>query len=217
MALIVAGGDGNRFGNGKIPKQYFNLADVSVLERTVKTFALNENIHKIQVVIKAGHEGFYQHINEKKLLPVVHGGKRRQDSVCNGLEAIEKHHPEFVLIHDGVRPFVSSKLIGRVVNELKTNLAVVPALSVTDSIVQVDDYNKIEKYINRNVLQKIQTPQGFDFASILHCYKLEKNSRETFTDEGVLLRKYGIPVTTVFGEERNIKITFKEDLLHEYY
>ncbi|MBQ4875282.1 MAG: 2-C-methyl-D-erythritol 4-phosphate cytidylyltransferase [Rickettsiaceae bacterium H1] len=212
IALILASGEGIRFGN-EIPKQYLSLiGGNNILESVISTFIASDKIDGIQVVINKNHQHLYRHIDNKKLLPLTFGGKRRQDSVCNGLEAIEEYEPRFVLIHDGSRPFVSTDLISRVVNELENNLAVIPALRITDSIVAVNNVEKITKYIKRDNLRKIQTPQGFNFADIIRCHKLEKNRCEIFTDEGAIVDKYGIPIKIIIGENSNIKITFKEDI-----
>lgn len=213
VALIVAAGAGARFGLGRdsIPKQYIDINGCSVLENSIRVFASNARIDKIQVVIAAKHQHLYKSYNNEKLLPVVLGSDKRQDSVYNGLEALKEYNPKFVLIHDGVRPFVSQKLIDDVITALQANVVVVPVLMVYDAVLKVSN-GLVTQYIDRNVMRKVQTPQGFDFASIISCYESEEDSCEVFNDDGSVMHKYNVPVTTIPGEEKNIKITVQDDL-----
>ncbi len=209
-AVILAGGNGIRF-DSDVPKQYLSFNNgPSALERSVQVFLSHKSVQKVQVVIGVEHKAFYKLEDQEKLFPVIFGGSRRQDSALNALEILENEKPDFILIHDAARPFVSHNLINKVLDKLKTNNAVIPVLNITDSIIRINDDSTVKQNITNNQLFSVQTPQGFRFIDILHCHKLEKGSSEIFTDDASLLHKYGLPVATVKGDNRNIKITHKE-------
>ncbi len=212
MALIVAAGIGSRCKTS-IPKQYCNLGNTTILEKAITTFTSHKEISKVQVVINQDHRHLYNLDPHPKLSPPIFGGEHRQDSVFNGLIALQEHKPEFVLIHDGARPFTSHALISRVIQQLQSNKAVLPTLKPNESLIEVDSQEVFSKYLYRNNCRIIQTPQGFDFKSIIKCFNMEKeNSNQHFTDEGSLAHKHGIAITTVPGEPHNTKITLKEDI-----
>lgn len=209
ISIILAGGYGSRFGQ-KIPKQYSTLNGMDILENTINNFSSHPKIDAIQVVIGKDHEQYYKNYNNSKLLLPVFGGDRRQDSVYHGLKAIEKYSPKLVLIHDGVRPFVSHELIDKIINNLRAGSAVIPILHLTDTAIKLNALEGVNQYLDK--IYRVQTPQGFYFSEILKCYRLEKNSLENFSDDSALAHKYNIFIKVVSGEENNIKITYKEEV-----
>src|SRR5437763_199643 len=117
-ALIVAAGRGTRFG-GTLPKQYLALGGASVLRHAVAAFATHPRIAGVQVVIRdEDRQAFDAATAGLVILPPVPGGAERQDSVRLGLEALVPHNPEWVLVHDGARPFPDAALIDRVIHAL---------------------------------------------------------------------------------------------------
>ncbi|MBN9535011.1 MAG: bifunctional 2-C-methyl-D-erythritol 4-phosphate cytidylyltransferase/2-C-methyl-D-erythritol 2,4-cyclodiphosphate synthase [Alphaproteobacteria bacterium] len=205
--LIVAGGRGLRAGGG-IPKQYRDLAGYSLLRRTIA--ACLDAADLVQVVIGQGDEDAYARAVEGfALLSPAHGGPNRQESVCRGLEALEPHKPEFVLIHDGARPLVTPELIGRVIDALRGGAdAVVPVLPVTDALKREGKPGVLEA-VSRDGLYRAQTPQGFRFDAILRAHRAERG-REA-VDDIAIAETAGMKVMTVAGDERNMKVTSADD------
>lgn len=196
-ALIVAAGSGTRAG-GALPKQYQLLEGRPMLAHSARTLANHPAISTLMMVISPEHEAFYT-----LDVPYVHGGKERQDSVRLGLEALVKDAPDYVLIHDAARPFLSAALIDKIVAVLDVD-AVVPAMSIVDTIRTRDGAT-----VDRNNLLRIQTPQAFPFAKILEIH--QKNTSAA-TDDAELWMQAGGKVVYVEGEERNRKMTTAEDM-----
>ena len=216
FALIVAGGAGLRFA-GPLPKQYIDIDGQFVLTRTLKTFINHPAIDKILVVIKPGDEAHYataiNGLDQAKLLPPAYGGVERQDSVRLGLEALRTNAPSTVLIHDAVRPFVSTELISAVIRSMLKAQAAIPVLPVTDTIKQVTDWHQNPQSLStlpRANLASVQTPQGFAFNLIDQLH--QQYSGQSFTDDAALCEANGVLISLVPGEKTNIKITTQQDI-----
>ena len=216
--IIVAAGKGKRF-RGKIPKQYVNLGCESIINLTIKKFINIKEIKYILPVINAKHiELYHNNINKlnasesyKKILPPCFGGNERCISVRKGLETISKlrDNPSRVLIHDAARPFVSKKVIKKVIKKLENFDAVLPCINFNDTIwkIEKDQFNLLT---DRRSYFRAQTPQGFKFNKIL---KAHLNNDETWAyDDIYLAKKNNFKITKILGSELNIKITKPEDL-----
>jgi 2-C-methyl-D-erythritol 4-phosphate cytidylyltransferase/2-C-methyl-D-erythritol 2,4-cyclodiphosphate synthase len=207
-AVIVAGGLGLRAG-GDLPKQFRPLRGRPLLEWSLSAFADHPAISAIVLVLPQGNAaGWTAPRGSWKLLAAVEGGAARQASVRNGLEALEAHRPDRVLIHDAARPLLSPALIGRVLAALDTAPAAIPALKVRDTLKRVDG-TRIAGTVDRTGLYGAQTPQGFHFAPILAAHR--HFARQAMTDDAAIAEAAGLPVALVAGEPRNIKITQAED------
>lgn len=206
VALIVAGGRGKRM-NSKTPKQFLPLKNIPVLMHTINQFS---HFAEIIVVLPKDQFDYWKQlcadINFKNEYKLVKGGKTRFHSVKNGLEKIDKK--SIVLIHDGVRPLFSKNLIERLISETKFNVGVIPVVPVKNSIRRVD--GKKSLHIDRSDLYQVQTPQCFMSADIKSAYK--KEFSEIFTDDASVFENSGGHITTILGENKNLKITTKEDL-----
>jgi 2-C-methyl-D-erythritol 4-phosphate cytidylyltransferase / 2-C-methyl-D-erythritol 2,4-cyclodiphosphate synthase len=215
IALIVAAGRGTRFGIGRA-KQYYQLAGETVLQRTVLAFADNAHISAIQVVIHPDDETDYAEaiagLGSEKLLSPVFGGATRQHSVLAGLEALQNHSCDIVLIHDAARPFVSAKMIEDAVAAAVAHGAAVPGALVTDTIVELTD-SAIAITPDRSKLRSVQTPQAFRYNLILaaHAAAAAKGQYH-FTDDGSVAVAAGYPVHVFTGDPNNVKITTQDDL-----
>ena len=203
-AIIVSAGSGNRFGD-KIPKQFIKINGQEVLSYSVKTILNHPEIHEVIIVC---HFDWIEHV--KKNYPscqVVKGGKYRQKSCLNGLQAISKETTN-VLIHDAARPFVSKNIISNCLTALKTHDSCAPIMPSTDSLVYLDK-NKAS-HIDRSKIFSIQTPQCFKVETIKQILQ----SNITGTDEiGVLLKlSPKSDITFIKGDIKNIKITYPQDL-----
>ena len=210
VALITACGRGNRFNRGEgIPKQYLSLAGAPLLRHSILAFLNNPKIDDVICVIHPDDVALYEEATAGlDLLNPVFGGDSRQASIRFGLEALREYNPSKVLIHDGVRPFVSKRVINGILEKLETHPAVIPAIAVEDTLKKYSD-GKIEWTLERENLWRAQTPQGFIYEDILNSHIAFKDLN--FTDDSALNEYAGIPVAIVPGSQNNFKITTKED------
>ena len=210
IALITACGRGNRFNQGEgIPKQYMPLAGLPMLRHSILAFLNHPQIDEVICVIHPDDIKLYEEtVKGLDLLNPVFGGDTRQASIRRGLEQLREYNPDKVLIHDGVRPFVSKRIISGILEKLKTHPAVIPAIAVEDTLKKIDD-NKIEWTLERENLWRAQTPQGFIYEDILNSHIAFKDLN--FTDDSALNEYAGIPVAIVAGSQNNFKITTEED------
>jgi 2-C-methyl-D-erythritol 4-phosphate cytidylyltransferase / 2-C-methyl-D-erythritol 2,4-cyclodiphosphate synthase len=209
--LIVAAGTGERVGGG-VPKQFRHVQGLPMLRRAAAAIAQAIPSTLLQVVIGAGQDRQAEDALEGIAhLPFVTGGATRQDSVRRGLEALEAHDPEFVLIHDAARPFISQKLIDALIAQLRSGAdAAIPLLAVADTLKRAADEGQWET-VPRDGLYRAQTPQAFRYSTILAAHR--KYATTPVTDDMALTELAGIKVAAVPGEDINFKITRAEDFL----
>ena len=225
-AIIVAAGRGLRAGGGDTPKQFQLIGGAPVLSHTLKAFARQSTIDKIIVVIHPDYEALAAEAISCDLLSewpdldpiVVHGGDTRQKSVFEGLKAVRKIEPEYVLIHDAARPFITGELCDLVIEALKTHDGALPALGVADTLKRVVSgpdgatSDSIET-VDRGGLYGAQTPQGFRFGAILDAHQAAAQSdQNNFTDDESIAEWHGLSLTLVEGIGQNRKITTADDL-----
>ncbi|MBW8708769.1 MAG: bifunctional 2-C-methyl-D-erythritol 4-phosphate cytidylyltransferase/2-C-methyl-D-erythritol 2,4-cyclodiphosphate synthase, partial [Alphaproteobacteria bacterium] len=203
--LIVAAGKGMRAETG-LPKQYEGLAGKPMLRRTVEAFSG----YSVQVVIGAGQQELAAQALAGIALPApVTGGATRQESVRRGLEALAHHAPDFVLIHDAARPLVSRQVIADVVQALEAGAdGALPMVAASDTLRRAGDDGRWS-LVSRENLYRAQTPQGFVYAKIAAAH--QAHAAQEVTDDVALAELAGMKVEMVQGEEKNIKVTRKED------
>ncbi|MBA2590097.1 MAG: bifunctional 2-C-methyl-D-erythritol 4-phosphate cytidylyltransferase/2-C-methyl-D-erythritol 2,4-cyclodiphosphate synthase [Alphaproteobacteria bacterium] len=203
--LIVAAGKGERAGT-ELPKQYERLAGKPMLRRTVEAFGG----YPVQVVIGAGQQELAAQALAGLSVPSpVTGGVTRQESVRLGLEALAKDAPDFVLIHDAARPLVSRKVIEDVVKALEAGAdGALPMVAASDTLRRAGDDGRWT-LVNRENLYRAQTPQGFVYAKITKAHRAHAGT--DVTDDVALAELAGLKVQMVEGEEKNIKVTRKQD------
>lgn len=219
VAVILAAGSGSRTGLST-PKQFLPLGGKTVLEHSVQTFhdhpgidqvvivTSTEFIPKVQDMVKAD--------NWTKVTAVLPGGKERFDSSLAAVHHFSNNPDLVMLFHDAARPLVSARIISDTLNAMETFNAVDVAIPAVDTIVQCDAAGTVmESVQNRNLLWRMQTPQGFRQKTIAKAYEIAlMDSGFTATDDcGTVLRylpheKVGI----VRGDEKNIKLTYADDL-----
>jgi 2-C-methyl-D-erythritol 4-phosphate cytidylyltransferase len=220
VAIIPAGGSGKRMGTS-LSKQYLTLAGKPILAYTLCNFQNSEMIDDIILVVpaedaeyvrKAVVEG-YGLTKVKKVIP---GGAQRQDSVRNGLDAAGDGY-DIVLIHDGVRPFISDRLISRAILAAESFGAVTVGVPAKDTIKHITSDGFVKDTLPRDTIWLIQTPQAFRMEIIKKAHQKAHDDGYYGTDDAALVERMGIPVKTVTGSYNNIKITTKEDIdLAEY-
>lgn len=214
-ALIAAGGSGKRM-NSSISKQFLAVKGHPILYYTLKTFTLMDCFHEI-ILVTGKHDIDYTReeilkryrFNKVKL---IEGGNERQDSVYNGLRELSPQ-TDIVVIHDGVRPFITKRIIEKSIETAHKYKAVGAAVPVKDTIKIVGAGNIISKTPDRRNLRAMQTPQTFNYALIMMAY--EKAMKDGFlgTDDAVLVERMGLPVRLIEGAYENIKITTPEDIV----
>lgn len=219
--IVVAAGASTRF-DVKTKKQFFILAGKPILVHCLEVFNQSPLISRIVLVVPANQQNtVWRNIVQKyrlnKIFNIVPGGKERADSVWNGLQALHTSDsgfqiPELVLIHDGVRPFITDKMILDTVRAAKKTGAATIATKVTDTVKSANQHLIIEQTIPRDKLWCVQTPQGFKFSLLLDAYTRAKKTKLKVTDDAGILEHLGIPVTLVPGSITNIKITTKLDV-----
>jgi len=213
-ALIVAAGKGKRMGAG-INKQFINIKGKPILYYTLKAFSDNVNVDKI-IVVCAKDEIDYcideliNKYNFCKVACIVQGGAERQESVFNGLKAIDDC--EIVLIHDGARPFVTDKIIQDGIDYAKIYGACACGVTPKDTIKIKDEVGFSVSTPKRENLFSVQTPQTFKHDLILNCYNNLINKYVGFTDDTSVVEYFGHKVLLYQGSYNNIKITTPEDL-----
>jgi 2-C-methyl-D-erythritol 4-phosphate cytidylyltransferase len=213
-AIIPAAGVGTRMG-GNIPKQFLKLGSHPLLIHTLAVFESWSGVEKIIVVIPEKERNriteWVDRYNLKKVHRIVSGGPRRQDSVYNGLKAVGQEI-DIVLIHDGVRPLVTSQLLEKCAETADHTGTAIAAIPIKDTVKEVGENKIILRTLDRNRLWAAQTPQGFRREILMKA--MEQAIRDSFigTDEASLVERLNIPVTMVEGSHQNIKITTPEDL-----
>lgn len=210
-AIIVGAGRGRRFGG---LKQFIDFYGKPLLIHTTEIFAKCPLIDLIIIVVPKQMikktKSLLENYGIKKVYAVVAGGRRRQDSVLNGIKAIKKKSG-ILTIHDAVRPFISTKLISRGIKLCKRYKAVVFGMPIFDTIKLVK-HNKVLATVPRIAPFAIQTPQFFDYNYLMSAYKKVNFKKIEFTDEAMIVESAGMPVYVFKGEPGNIKITKKKDL-----
>ncbi len=215
-ALIPAAGMGRRMGQ-KVAKQFLPLGDRPMLAHTLLAFQRASEIDEIiPILSKEDMELCLRDIIElyhiTKVRTLVVGGKERQDSVMNGLEKIDKD-ASVVLVHDGVRPFVTPEMIRESVELARKGASVVVGVPLKDTIKEVDDKGLVRNTLERSRLWAIQTPQTFPLKVLRHAYEESYKHRIFGTDDAMLVERAGNNVRVIMGSYENIKITTPEDLI----
>lgn len=215
-AIVLAAGSGKRM-NSKVHKQYLIIQDRPVLYYSLKAFE-DSAVDEIVLVVGKGEEKFCRkEIVDKygisKVKAIVEGGKERYHSVFEGLK--QTSDADYVLIHDGARPFVNQDIIRRCMQEVQKYQACVVGMPVKDTIKIADEEGYAKQTPDRKNVWMIQTPQTFSYALIYEAYEeMLKTEDIAITDDAMVLERIkGKKSKLIEGSYRNIKITTPEDLL----
>ena len=209
IAVIVAAGNSRRYG-GEIPKQYLKIEGKSILRLVVEKFNAHPDIDAVIVSVSADAVDMYElALHGMDILPYVIGGGTRQKSVFNALEKIKDYSPKKVLIHDAARILVDEDTIAGLVSKLDDSKAVIPAARVRDTVKYAEG-DVIKKTISRDNIFLAQTPQAFDYETILNLHR--KYYDLDFTDDASLCEHDGLEVSIMESSMLNFKITTKGDL-----
>jgi len=206
--IITAGGIGKRMGSD-IPKQFIEVNGLPILMHTITKFFEYDNFIEIIIVLPQTHIGYWNRLVKQFEFKIQHviveGGGERFYSIRNGLKQTTG---DLIGIHDGVRPFVSLKVIQTVFNSAEINKAVIPVIDLKESIRRVG-ITETES-VDRSQYKIVQTPQCFTSDSIKKAYQQDFSTE--FTDDASVVEKMGIKIHLVKGNDENIKITTPMDL-----
>lgn len=220
IAIIVAAGRGNRMGQD-IPKQFINVYDKPVLIYTLEGFERHPEIDAIEVVCLDGwHDmlwAYAKQFNITKLKWVVSGGSTSQESIRNGVYNLEGkcNLDDIIIVHDGIRPLVDDTVLTDVINKCKKYGNAVSSLPYNEQIFVIDDEISTVKYIPRETLRRVSTPQAYKFE------KLDSAYHEAYEKEigiygsaytNTMMVELGERLYFAAGSDKNIKLTTKDDL-----
>ena len=213
-AIIPAAGQGARLG-GPVPKQFLHLNGKPILSHTLEVF---QNSGLVDSIVLAVPENELertrgQWLNNPPLVKkIVAGGKQRQDSVFNGFKELDAD-TDIVLVHDGVRPFISAAMIREILAAAAEHGAAITAIPVNDTIKEANGESFVERTLDREKLRRVQTPQAFQYGLLKKAFAKARADSYYGTDEGSLIEYIREPVKIISGSEFNIKITRPEDLI----
>jgi len=213
-AIIVAAGKGVRM-KGTIRKQYLDLSGRPVLAHSIMAFDSCSLIEEIFLVVPKEDIEYCQNkilslLDLKNHINLVHGGAKRQDSVYNGLQEINKN-TDTIVIHDGARPFIQSEDLKECILGSKKFGACILGTPVSDTLKRVDKSDIIETTLTRENIWLAQTPQAFQYDLILKAHETARQDGYIGTDDASLVERLGANVKIINGSRFNIKITRKED------
>jgi len=212
-AIIVAAGSSKRLGT-KINKPYIDLNGKPLIVHSLQAFAGATEIKEIIIVVRKEDEALCQSIVKHegiKIVRFVEGGKERQDSVYNGLKKVRKDC-KIVLVHDAARPYIDTGFVEKLISDASKHRAVVPVLPVKETVKKSSTGKYVDETHDRKKLFLAQTPQVFDYQLLLKAYSRAAEDGFSGTDDSMLVERMGTKVMLVPGDEKNIKITVKEDL-----
>lgn len=212
-AIIVAGGKGSRMG-GAIKKQYLPLAGIPILSRTLLKFDACEAVQEIVLAAPEADMAFCRaEIISccRKRVTLVAGGAERQESVYNGLLAVE-NSLRIVTVHDGVRPFITPEQITSCIREARRSGACIIATPVTDTLKRAESSGMIRETVERKNLWMAQTPQAFLYRTIRDAHEAARRDGYRGTDDAGLVERIGKQVKIIPGDPGNIKITIQAEL-----
>ena len=222
IALIIAGGSGQRMGQD-IPKQFINVFDKPVLIYTLEGFQKHPQIDAIEVVcIDGWHDilwAYAKQFNITKLKWVISGGNSGQESIRNGVYNLEDKcsSEDIIIIHDGTRPLVEPSVLSDVIAKCKLYGNAVTSMPYNEQIfvIDEDDETTTSKFIPRETLRRVSTPQAYNFKL------LDEKYHEAFEKEigihgshytNTMMVELGVKLHFAAGSDKNIKLTTKDDL-----
>ena len=220
IAIIIAGGKGNRMGQD-IPKQFINVYDKPVLVYTLESFQKHPEIDEIEVVCIDGWQSivdaYAKQFNITKLKYIVTGGATGQESIRNGVYNLEgkANDDDNIIIHDGIRPLVEPGVLSDVIVKCNQYGNGVTSLPYNEQIFVIDDEYSTTKYIPRETLRRVSTPQAYKFRKLFDKYH-EAYEKEigiygsSYTN--TMMVELGERLYFAAGSDKNIKLTTKDDL-----
>ena len=213
--LIPAAGKGHRMMHS-VKKPYLKLAQKPILAHTIQRFEQNSAVDAIFVIVDAAdfdecHAAVLDPYPFRKVQALVAGGETRQESVQNGIHALSAD-VDFVIVHDGVRPFVTDEIIFACLEAAAEYGAAVAAVPVKDTIKVANKDSFVLETPVRERLWAVQTPQVFRKSLLEEAHQIAQQRQLVATDDAALVEQLGLPVKLVQGSYANLKITTQVDL-----
>jgi 2-C-methyl-D-erythritol 4-phosphate cytidylyltransferase len=214
-AIIVAAGQGRRMKD-PVRKQYRKVAGLPVISHTLRVFDTCAIVDEMVLCVPRQdidfcREELIKPANPTKNIILVAGGDTRQESVFNGLQAIESNDG-FIVIHDGVRPFITSEQITACVEGAANHGACILGIPAFDTLKRVNENDSIIETVDREGIWMAQTPQAFRYDLINRAHRHARQKGHRATDDASLLERIGIEVKIILGSRNNLKITDQDDL-----
>jgi 2-C-methyl-D-erythritol 4-phosphate cytidylyltransferase len=214
-AIIPAAGSGERMAAPE-NKPFLLLGNKPLLVHTLQKFQDCSEVDDLILVVRAADikraEALVVEYHLGKVVDVVEGGERRQDSVYRGLERLGGRGVAFVLVHDAVRPFVSTTKIHEIIGVARRHCAAVLAVQPKDTIKLSNGTSSVRMTLDRAKLWVVQTPQCFAMDLLKKAYESALRDGFVGTDDASLVERLGVGVRIVEGSYDNIKITTHDDL-----
>lgn len=218
-AVVLAGGSGRRMKTD-VKKQYIEIQGKPLIYYALTAFQ-KSCVEKIVLVVSPGDEAYcreelVERYGFDKVCAIVSGGKERYHSVYNGLCALDKTETNYVLIHDGARPFITKDIIRRTVESVKQYKACVVGMPSKDTVKIADVDGYVDYTPKRSCVWNVQTPQAFSYEIVRDSYEkiFEYEDRLEITDDAMVVEYITkMPVKLIEGSYSNIKITTVEDLV----
>ncbi len=219
IAVIFAGGVGNRMNSKALPKQFLKVFNKEIIIYTLEEFEKHPEIHAIVIACVEDWIPFLENLINKyhfeKIRAIVPGGTTGQDSIYHGLQAADRcsdSKESIVLIHDGVRPLIDQKTITNCLKTVKVHRSAITVAPVIETIIRVNDEKQIEDVIDRSNCLLARAPQCFYLSDILSAHtQAILEEKHDFIDSATLMKAYGHTLATVEGPDNNIKITTPKD------
>ena len=222
IAIIIAGGTGHRMGQD-IPKQFINVYDKPVIIYTLEGFQKHPLVDSIVVVcIDGWHDvlrAYAKQFSITKLVDIISGGESGQESIRNGVYALEGKcsDDDIVIIHDGIRPLVDAEVLTDVIQVAKEKGNAVTSMPYNEQIfiVNSDDEKTTKKFVPRETLRRVSTPQAYKFGILLQAYKRafsEKIGIYGSSYTNTMMVELGETLNFAHGSDKSIKLTTKDDL-----
>ena len=217
VALIFAGGTGQRMNTNAKPKQFLNLYGKPIILYTLEHFEDHPEIDEIVIVCLESWikelERFLRCYDIKKVIKIVPGGKTGHESIYNGLKALENicKTDDIVLIHDGVRPLITKELISANIAKVKECGTAITAESATESVISSENGDVVGSVPNRSSMFTAKAPQSFEYGMIWDLYQRARKDGLLTIDSAHLLSIYGREMHLIQSTPNNIKITLPAD------
>ena len=213
--IITAAGSSRRMGTGG-KKEFLKLDGQSVLMMSIKPF-IESKLFLLHVIVLPKEEiekgqKLLRNLSKDSKFLYITGGATRQESVYNGLQALEKENPDIVLIHDGARPWITDTVIRKVYQKTVETGAAIPVVPSVNAMKTINPQSIIVSNLKREFTVAAQTPQGFSFTKILTSHKTASTDGLEYIDDAEIYGKYAGDVETVPGDTANRKITYLSDL-----
>lgn len=218
-AIVLAGGVGKRMGDVNLPKQFLEICQIPIIILTIQNIIKTKLFKTLYIAIHPDWKEYLQQLlynyELRKNIKIIDGGKDRNDSIENALDALKRDDikdDDIVVIHDAVRPFISKELLQNAVIKTAQFGATVAIVPAKDTMIV--SHNGIASSIpNRNEIFHGQAPDSFKFCIIYNALKsLTSEEKKSITGTAQICSKKNIAIHTFLGDERNIKITTITDL-----